>query len=72
MKIVREEPVPIGQRGKNKLIVEIDEDDSIVINEAINMLDQRGIYDKDDRVFVGRLNHVKEVSHKMWELLHPS
>ena len=71
MKIISEKPNREG-KGKYKLLIEIDQDDSIIIDEAINTLDQKGAFDKDDRIFIARLNHVKDISHKVWALLHPS
>jgi hypothetical protein len=73
MEIVKEELLTgKAQRGKNKLLVRIDEDDINIIYEAVNTLDQKGAFDKDDYVFIDRLNHVKDVTYKMWFTLHPS
>jgi len=72
LKIIKEEPERDPETGKKKLLIEIDEDDIIIIDQSVRKVLQTTAFDKDDNKYIVRLNHVKEISHKAWTLLHPS
>jgi hypothetical protein len=57
------------ETGKLKILVEINSDDSLILEQALLAFDK---YDKDDNRYIERLNSVKEQIHKTWAITHPS
>ena len=72
MKIIDEERILDPKTGEYKLLIEIDEDDSVRLDEAIRLMIDNGQFDKDDDKLLAKLNHLKEMTHKAWVILHPS
>jgi len=54
---------------KKHILVDIDEDDSLILDQALRAFDK---YDPDDYKYRARLEGLKEQIHKVWALLHPS
>ncbi len=60
------------ENSKNKILVEINNDDILIIRNAIAVQEEIGKYDKDDIKYIEKFNHVKQQVHETWKLLWPS
>jgi hypothetical protein len=69
MKIIQASAEKDPETGKLKVLVEINADDSLILEQTLLAFDK---YDKDDNRYIARLNSVKEQIHKTWTLTHPS
>jgi len=58
--------------GRNKISVELTEDDIVILDEIVRRTLQNEEYDKDDSKYIARLKHVEEQVHKSWTILRPS
>ena len=72
MKVLNPKSNRDPETGKNKILVELNEDDIVILDEAIRRIIQKEEYDKDDHKFVARLKHIEEQVHKSWTILRPS
>ena len=68
MKIINQ-PEKDPDTGSKKVLVEIDEDDSKILEQSLKAFEK---YDTDDKKYIVKLEHDKEMIHKIWALLHPS
>jgi len=69
MQIVGEVEKSTERPFKKHILIEIDEDDSIILEQSLLSFEK---YDQDDTRYIAKLDHVKEQTHKIWALLHPS
>ena len=69
MKIMQASAEIDSDTGKLKVLVEINSDDSLILEQALLSFEK---YDKDDNRYISRLNSIKEQIHKTWTLTHPS
>ena len=72
MKITQATPDKDGQTRRNKIQVEIDTNDILIIRDGLNILEETGRFDKDDRKYIEKFNHVKDQVYEIWKLLYPS
>ena len=57
------------KKPKKKVILEVDEEESIILNSMVKAFTQ---YDKDDPKYVTKLKTLEDDIHNLWILLHPS
>ena len=69
MKIIQATSEKDPDTGRNKILVEINQDDGLMLEQALSAFDK---YDKDDFKYRAKLEDLKEQVHKTWTLLWPS
>ena len=69
MKITSVNPDRDPDTGKLKILVEINADDSLILEQSLKEFFK---YDKDDPKYTSKLTELKTRIHELWALLHPS
>jgi len=57
------------ETGINKILVELNADDTKILDQAIRAFDK---FDEDDFEHRAKIEDLKEQLHKVWALTHPS
>lgn len=72
MKIVDTETSTDPDTGREKLLVEIDTNDILIIKEGVAIIEEDQRFDDDDPNYMEKFDHVKDTLHTIWTMLYPS
>lgn len=72
MKIINGSVQKDPDTGKNKVMIELDEEDVILLGEVIRKYEQDETFDKDDHKRVAKIKHNREKLHEVFTLIRPS